>query len=207
MTPVPAPAATPWWVAPAVIAAVIAAVATLIALYVNGRRAHKHRQRALFAAAFGDVAAYKEFPYIVRRRRHDTPAEERIRISSDLSEVQRKLNHNRAVLQVEAPRVARAYAELVVATRGTAGGVISTGWDLDPMVDDHGMHVTDVDLSPLQPFEDRFLQAAADHLALTPWWVRAGFRWTAAARLGRRRAGAALPAARNDTVTEAVEAG
>lgn len=207
MTPIPALAATPWWVAPAVIAAVIAAVATLITLYVNGRRAHKDRQRALFAAAFGDVAAYKEFPYIVRRRRHDTPADERIRIPAELSEVQRKLNHNRAVLQVEAPRVARAYAELVGATRATAGGAIRTGWDLDPVADERGMHVNDVDLSPLQPFEDRFLQAAADHLAVTPWWVRASWRWTVAARFGRRRAGAAVLAAGNDTVTPAVEAG
>src|SRR5687768_3270196 len=103
------PTAEPWWFARAVVAALVAALVGIITLAVNGRRARNDRQRQLFASAFGDIAAYCEFPYIVRRRRHDAPEEERVRISTELSEIQRRLNHNRAVLQVEAPRVARAY--------------------------------------------------------------------------------------------------
>lgn len=169
----------PWWVAPAIIAAAIAGVIAVITLVINGRRARSDRQRELFAAAFGDVASYCEFPYIVRRRRHDEPEAERLRISTELSDVQRKLNHNRSVLRVEAPRVARAYAALVGAARATAGASIREGWDLTPISADTGMHVADVDLSAVHPFEDAYLTAVADHLALAPWWLREVGRWLA----------------------------
>lgn len=169
----------PWWVAPAIIAAVITGVIAVITLIINGRRARSDRQRELFGAAFGDVATYCEFPYIVRRRRHDQPEEERGRISTELSDVQRKLNHNRAVLRVEAPRVARAYAALVGAAKATAGASIREGWDLAPISADTEIHVTDVDLSAVQPFQDAYLTAVADHVALTPSWLRAVGRWLA----------------------------
>lgn len=178
----------PWWVAPAVIAALVAAAVAIVGQIVQGRRARSDRHRELFANAFGDIAAYCEFPYVVRRRRADEAAAERQRISTELSAVQQRLNHNRAVLTVEAPRVARAYAELVDATRRIAGPAISQGWDRPAISDDTGIHVTDVDLSTLEPYQAAFLTAAADHLALIPWWVLAGWRrfvrW-ATARLWR----------------------
>lgn len=184
MTPAPAAA---WWLAPAVIGAVVAAIVAAITLIVNGRRARRDRHRELFAAAFADIGHYCEFPYIVRRRRHDVPEEERLRISTELSEVQRKLNHNRAVLQVEAPRVAEAYARLVAATRDVAGGAIRDGWNLAPVTSDAGVHVTDVDLMPIKSYEDAYLTAAADHLALAPWWLHAGGRWVTRKVVGRWR--------------------
>jgi hypothetical protein len=191
-------ATDPWWVAPAVIAAVIAGVIAVITLMVNGRRARADRQRQLFGAAFADITSYCEFPFIVRRRRHDAPEEERVRISTALSDVQRKLNHNRAVLRVEAPRVARAYGALVDVTRRVAGAAIREGWNLAPITADTGVHVTDVDLSAIAPYEDVYLEAVADHLALTPWWVRADGRWVAAKLTGpwhrRRRPTAGTPA-------------
>lgn len=172
------PATTdPWWVAPAIIAAIITGIIAVATLIVNGRRARADRQRELFGAAFGDVASYCEFPYIVRRRRHDRPEEERVRISTELSDVQRKLNHNRAVLQVESPRVARVYAALVGAVKATAGASIRAGWDLTPITTDTEVHVTDVDLGDVKPFEEAYLSAVADHLALSPWWLRSAVRW------------------------------
>lgn len=169
----------PWSVAPAVIAALMAGVVAAVTLMVNGRRARADRQRELFGIAFGDVSSYCEYPYIVRRRRHDVPEQERIRITTDLSEVQRKLNHNRAILRVEAPRVARAYDVLVDATRHIAGAAIHEGWNLAPITADTGVHMTDVDLTGIVPFEDIYLTAVADHLALTPWWARTVTRWAA----------------------------
>ncbi len=166
----------PWWIAPAIVAAVIAAAIALITLLVNGRRARADRQRQLFGAAFGDIASYCEFPYVVRRRRHDRPDEERIRISTELSDVQRKLNHHRAVLRVESPRVARAYSDLIDATRQIAGSAIRDGWDR-PAATGSSAHVGNVDLSEMRPREDCYLTAVADHLAITPWWVRTGLRW------------------------------
>lgn len=179
----PATASGTWWLAPAIIAALIAATIGIWTIMVNGRRARVDRQRQLFAAAFGDVAAYREYPYIVRRRRHDEPGAERSRISGELSEIQRRLNHNRAVLRVESPRVALAYDHLVTATRRVAGQAIREGWDLPPITSDREVHVKDVDLSPIDPYEDAFLAAAAEHLALLPWWSLAFSR-----RLGRRAA-------------------
>lgn len=171
-----ASASDPWWVAPAVVAALIAGSFGVVTLAVNGRRARLDRQRELFALAFGDIAAYCEFPYIVRRRRADPTGEERTRITSELSEVQRRLNHNQAVLRVEAPRVGRAYAALVQAMRRCAGAAIHAGWD-QPVRDVDDLHVTDVDLTPIDADKDAFLTTAADHLALAPWWSRAAGRW------------------------------
>lgn len=167
-----AAATVPWWVAPAVIAALIAAVMTGIGIIVNGRRNRLDRQRELFASAFADITEYCEFPYIVRRRRHDEPAEERARISGELSAVQQRLNHNVAILRVEAPRVGRSYADLVATTRGVAGAAIRDGWDQPARTADDQVHVTDVDLSPIKPAEDAYLEAVRDHLALTPAVVR-----------------------------------
>lgn len=180
---------------PAVIAAAIGGTIAVITLIVNGRRARSDRQRELFGAAFGDVASYCEYPYIVRRRRHDVPEEERIRITTELSEVQRRLNHNRAVLRVEAPRVARSYTTLVEASRRIAGGAIHEGWNLAPITADTSVHVTDVDLTGIKPYEDAYLTTVADHLALTAWWLRATVRWLAgqASRLIAKR-GSVAPA-------------
>lgn len=173
-----------WWVAPAVIAAFVAAVAGIITLVVQGRRSRTDRQRQLFAAAFGDIAAYCEFPFIVRRRRADDPAAERQRISTELSAVQQRLNQSQAVLRVEAPRVAEAYMQLVDATRHIAGSAISRGWDLEPLDADSGVHVRDVDLAPIKEFEWRFLLEASDHLALEPASLRRARR-EVASRLRR----------------------
>lgn len=181
-----AAAADHWWFAPAIAAALIAAFVGIVTLVANGRRARKDRQREVFAAAFGDIAAYKEFPYIVRRRRHDTPEEERQRISGELSEVQRRLNHNRAVLKVEAPRVGSAYSRLVDETRRVAGAAIRDGWNLTPLTTDAQVHVRDVDLTPIDPFEEAFLNVMADHLAPMPWWSRAPRRVIAARWRARR---------------------
>ncbi len=206
MTPTPT---EPWWFAPAVVAALVAAIVGIVTLIVNGRGARNDRQRQLFAGAFGDVAAYCEFPYIVRRRRHDAPEEERVRISTELSEIQRRLNHNAAVLRVEAPRVAEAYGALIDASRAIAGAAIHDGWNLEPATSDRGIHVGDVDLAALRSHEDRYLVAAADHLALTPSWIRASSRWlatkaTIAWRARRRdRTGADLAADEAEPLAEA----
>src|SRR5438093_11643603 len=91
------------WVAPAIVAAVVAAAVSLTTFALAGRRARLDRQRQLFAEAFEAVSEYREYPFIVRRRRKDALAEERARISSELSRVQAKLNSYRARLRVEAP--------------------------------------------------------------------------------------------------------
>ena len=171
LTQTAAATSAPWWVAPAVIAAVIAGIVGVITLIVNGRRARVDRQRVRFAQVLGDLAAYREFVYIVRRRRHDEPEAERVRISTELSKVQKKLNHHAAVLRVEAPRVATTFVELLRVTRQVAGGAIRQGWETAPITEDSGIHV-DVDLTGIEPYEDAYLIEVADHLSPLPGAAR-----------------------------------
>ena len=174
-----ASATTSWWVAPAVVAGLITAIVTVLTLIVQGRRARVDRQRALIADSFGDIAAYCEYPYIVRRRSGD--AADQRRITNDLSEVQRRLNRHRAVLRVEAPRIGRAYDELVAQVRAVAGAAIRDGWAIPPRAVDAGVNVIDVDLGAVKPAEDAFLMVVADHLSFWPWWLRSTGRAIVAA--------------------------
>jgi hypothetical protein len=151
-------------VAPAIVAAVVAAAVSLTTFGLAGRRARLDRQRQLFADAFEVVAEYREYPFIVRRRRKDAAAEERTRISSELSEVQAKLNSYRARLRVEASRVGAQYAALVEATRRVAGAMIRDGWNADPIDADAQMHAPALDFRGLDACEERFLEAVSDHL-------------------------------------------
>jgi hypothetical protein len=159
-----------------VVAALVAGAVSLSALWVAGRRARQDRQRQLFAAAFEACIAYREFPYIVRRRRGDDAAAERVRISGELSEVQRRLESYKAMIRVEAPSVSGSYSALVAETRRIAGPQISAGWDQPPAETDDGVHVADVNVDGLEPFDDRFLEAVGDHLGLLPAWLRRGAR-------------------------------
>jgi hypothetical protein len=156
----------------AVIAALVAGLATLVTFALSGRRERKDRQRQVFAAAFGAVAAYREFPFIVRRRDASNDAAERVRISSSLSDVQQQLVRHRAILRVEAPRVGKSYDTLVSETRRHAGGHISDAWERPAPKDDRDVSVQDVDLSALDAFDDAYLVEVADHLAALPGWVR-----------------------------------
>lgn len=177
--------AAPWWVAPAVIAAVITGLIAVATLVVTGRRARVDRQRVLFAEVLGDLAAYREFVYIVRRRRHDEPEGERVRISTALSAVQRKLNHHSAVLKVEAPRVADAYDHLLRTTRHIAGSAIRDGWNTPAITDDTSIHVN-VDLTPIDAHEPTYLVEVGDHLSTTPAILRRWWRSITGASVARR---------------------
>lgn len=156
---------TPIWES-ALVAALVAAAVSLTALWWNSRQARLDRQRELFAEAFATVAEYREFPFIVRRR--DSTGTDRSTIHRDLSKVQAKLHRYEAMLRVEAPTVAAAYSKLVEETRRVAGAEISRAWDLPAPQDHQGMHVRDIDLSPLEPYETAYLQAVSQHLSRRP---------------------------------------
>lgn len=160
-----------WWQAPAVVAALVATFAGVFTLWVNGRRARIDRQRVLFADAFGVVAEYREFPYIVRRRRHDDPEGERARINAELSDVQHRLNRYTAVLRVEDKAVGEAYEALVAETRRIAGGAIREAWGIEPITADTAMSIVDIDLSPIKVADDCYLGAVRKHLRLAPAWM------------------------------------
>ncbi len=190
---------TPWWVASAVLGAFITAAVALMTLIVNGRRTRADRQRILFAEAFGDLAGYREFVYIVRRRRHDEPEAERTRISTELSGLQRKLNLHSAQLKAEAPEVARTFDHLLDTTRQVAGAAIREGWNTAPITKDNHMHL-EVDLTAISPAEQAYLLEVSDHLSAVPAPLLRAYRGAGAA-LRRRRAGLTVQASPEESMT------
>jgi len=153
----------------AIAAAFAAAAVALFALWVNGVRAERRRRGEFYAEALAATFAYREFAYAVRRRRHDAPSEERVRISELLREVQGDIARHQALMTLErAKRVSSAYQDLVAKTRAIAGGYIQEGWNQPPITTDREMNVPGgLDFSPIDPAETEFLEAVREDLA---WW-------------------------------------
>lgn len=159
------------WVGPAIVAAVVSGVVALVTVALAGRRERKDRHRVLLADAFAKCQLYKEYPFIVRRRRSDDEAAaDRSRISQELNLVQVALNDYKARLKVETPYIAQAYDALVGATRRVAGAEIHRSWDLPPTAGDD-QHIADIDLTELGDWESHYLEHVKDHLSLWPYWA------------------------------------
>lgn len=137
--------------------------------------AERSRLRQSFAEAFEAYADYKEFPYLVRRRSSCQPDAERARLTKELNAVQSRLSYFRAWTNLESPSVGNAYSSLVHEMRSIAGTGIKAAWNDEPTDSDAGMVIPRkvIDLSPLVPFEDAYMKAAAERLKkLTPWTMR-----------------------------------
>lgn len=156
----------------AVIVAAIGGAVSLMALAFNAisssRRDRIARQRQEFSKAFAVCVAYEEFPYIVRRRRKDVPYDERVRISSELSIIQRELAYYSAWLATESTNVSKAYENLVAKLREIAGARIREAWLTPPIDSDGGMNMPDLGLSELKPLKDAYLLEVAYHLSVVP---------------------------------------
>lgn len=158
-------------VTPAIVAAVIAGVISLGTFAWAGRRTRLDRQRQVFATAMEAITAYREYPYIVRRRDPDPAkaAEERVRISNDLSKVQASIALHGARLKIEDAYVGERYELLVLATKRVAGALIHKAWDEPGVGADPDVHAPHIDMSELDKYDKAYLQAVRDHLG--PWWA------------------------------------
>lgn len=157
-----------------VVAAIIAGAISLLVLaitnWMNSQREKDARRCDTYAKAFAAVAAYKEFPYVVRRRKTGGPAvaaDERVRVSEALRLVQQDLSYYSAWMATESDRVASAYRSLVAHTRRIAGNQIHEAWISPAPSRDEDMNMPDLGLGDLARAEATFLQAVADHLS---WW-------------------------------------
>ena len=137
----------------------------------NGRRDRLSRNREVFSKAFAAVQEYKEFPYVIRRRRKDSPEEERIRISTELRRVQADLAFYSAWLRTESSCVHQSYTELVSKMRLVAGKAMHVAWLESAAEDDSGMNMPDIGLSAMTPYESAYLEEVVDHLSLWPRWL------------------------------------
>lgn len=159
----------------AFLAALVTAAINLWLARRKTREEERNRIRTAFAEAFAAYTAYKEFPYAIRRRRADTPGEERIRLSEALREIQASLAYHLAWTAAESEQVGRAYAKLVEQVRRTAGTAMHEAWNAPANDSDGAMNIppTLVDLSELTTHETVYIDAVRTHLRrLAPWWAR-----------------------------------
>ncbi|KGN29724.1 hypothetical protein N802_11560 [Knoellia sinensis KCTC 19936] len=150
----------------AVLAAVIGAIVNTALARRKSLEEERARVRGVFAEAFEAVAAYKEFPYSIRRRRHDQPEAERVRIAEAMSGVQAKLSYYLAWTTAESAQVGSAYADLVKELRRVAGTACHDAWLAPAATTDADMNIppTVVDLRGLKPLEDAYVAASREHL-------------------------------------------
>jgi hypothetical protein len=164
---------------PIIVAAVTGGFSFLVLAinaWLTGHRERVSRRRDVFSKAFTAAVAYEEFPYVVRRRRASCPEGERIRISTELRQVQENISYYSAWLFTESRQVSHAYQGLIHKLREIAGGEIQKAWGVSPIDDDVGMNIPDVDLAALNPFKQAYLIQVADELSLVPRWPRRAFR-------------------------------
>jgi hypothetical protein len=159
----------------AVIAALITGIVNSALAWGRSRQDERSRLRANFASAFATYSAYKELPYAIRRRRHDVPAEERVRLSEALREIQAQLAYHQAWTLVESRAVGEVYVDLVGQVRRVAGKAMHDAWNAPPSRTDGAMNIPRevIDLTALTQHEEMYLRAVQTHLQqLTPWWAR-----------------------------------
>lgn len=155
-------ATSAWWVAPGIIAAVIAAAVALFTLGTQARRSRLDRQRVLFADAHAAIAEYCEYPYIIRRRGPGT--DERARISTEMSDVQHRLLRYQAMVAVESPRIVRYFDDLVSEARRIAGAACHDSWERAVLAPDEPANIADIDLAGIDPARSAYLRAIRIHL-------------------------------------------
>jgi hypothetical protein len=164
----------------AVVAAVVSGWINTVLARRTTRLEERARVRSTLAEAYQAYADYKEFPYAIRRRRADQPAEERIRLSEEVLRTQSRLSYYQAWTVAESRETGAAYNELVVQLRRVAGASMRGAWQEPALDDDAGMNIglDRVDLTELQTAEQRFLRACGcpklrTHL-VTCWFVVSG---------------------------------
>ena len=154
-----------------VVAAIVSAgtsaiVTTLLALK-KAREEERSRVRTVYAEAFEAVAAYKELPYAIRRRRHDEPEAERIRLSEHARKIQERLSYYQAWIRGESEAVSAGYDTLVRQLRSVAGKACHDAWLAPARQTDAemNMEVGTVDLAELKSYEDAYISAVVADLA------------------------------------------
>jgi len=114
-------------------------ISVSITYWLNQRLARRERQAKAFADALAAVEEYAEMPYRIRRRRGGEEA--RHELTEVISGVQSRLAHHQALLQLEAPDVAAAYAALVTETKKQAGRQMQDAWRQPVLAADEMMNL------------------------------------------------------------------
>lgn len=150
----------------AVFAALLTGTFNIILARRKSREEECARVGAAFAEAFSAYTAYKEYPYVIRRRNAEKPGEERVRISEQLRQIQERIGYFLAWTQVESEPVGEAYAALVRQMRATAGIAMKEAWQASAITKDADMVIPTslVDLGDLRSRERAYFEAVKKHL-------------------------------------------
>ena len=166
----------PWPVIAAAVTGAFSIFIFAITNWRNGERERLTRSRQVFSKAYQAIQEYKEFPYVIRRRRKGASEEERVRISSELRRIQSDLAFYSAWLRTESPHVHRSFSELLERVRCLAGMAMHDAW-LEPAVEgDPEMNMPDLGLSALGHYELAYLNEVVAHLSFWPRGFRRLFR-------------------------------
>ena len=162
----------PWPVVGAALIATVSFIVFVLTNWWNGERERLGRSREAFSKAYAAVQEYKEFPYVITRRRSGAPEEERVRISSELRRVQTELAFYSAWLMTESRHVHRSFDELLEQMRNVAGVAMHEAWLQPAVEDDSDMNMPKLDMSSLTSYESAYLEEVVDHLSLWPRRLR-----------------------------------
>lgn len=136
----------------ALIAAVAAIILAVLGPAFTAAAERRLRKREVLAKAVGALAAYREYPYVIRRRDDTDPAAERRRISNEIMAIQRELTEATVWIGAEAPGLEKAFDAALTDHRRIAGGLMNEAWRAEPASDDPSMNIDDVHtaLEPLR---------------------------------------------------------
>lgn len=146
--------------------AMLAAVVNIVLTRRKSLEEERNRIRTTCAEAFEAVAAYKEFPYAIRRRRDDAPQAERVRLSDELRHIQGRLSYFTAWMRGEDAALSIAFDDLISNLRRIAGKACHDAWLAPAANSDAAMNFPPgvVDLSGLNSYEDVYIAAVKAHL-------------------------------------------
>lgn len=117
----------PWGPISTLAAALLATLGVIVTLLVNASRARREKLAELYATSLGAVSEYLEGPYRILRK--DGTAATRFAITSKLSDVKTVIDHQQALMRLDArPGVADAYDAYVNAAKGEAGKQMHDAW-------------------------------------------------------------------------------
>lgn len=112
-------------------AALVAAGVAVLGYRAQQAHARDERRAAMFAEALRAVEDYLEGPYRIRRR--DGSAEQRVVITTWLSDVKSRINYYLALMSLHAPaEVAQSYEDFVKTAQREAGVQMTEAWKARP---------------------------------------------------------------------------
>jgi hypothetical protein len=147
------------------VAALVAAAATLLGLFVNKVSDRRERRRTLYSEAYQAALAWEEVYYRIRRR---DPAKD-YELAASFHSVQERINFHEGWIGSESVFLGRAYCRLVLTIKAVALVPIQTAWREPPSSAEQGFSVDPLaGAEQIKTAKERFVEDLRDHMSLNP---------------------------------------